>query len=80
MRFASAADRAAFAQELTAAVAGLVSRYHDEHAEGGRDHRVIVAIHPSLRPEAARPMDAAAVDADIDVQIDSQHRSETKES
>lgn len=80
VRFASAADRAAFAQELAAAVAGLVSRYHDEHAEGGRDHRVIVAIHPSLRPEAKRPMDVATVDADIDVQIESQHRPETKES
>ncbi|GAA3297324.1 helix-turn-helix transcriptional regulator [Dactylosporangium vinaceum] len=48
VRFASAADRAAFAQELTAAVAGLVSRYHDESAAGGREHRVIVAIHPSI--------------------------------
>ncbi|GAA3451248.1 ArsR/SmtB family transcription factor [Dactylosporangium matsuzakiense] len=48
VRFASAADRAAFAQELTAAVAGLVSRYHDESAPGGREHRVIVAIHPSI--------------------------------
>ncbi|MFF5227302.1 ArsR/SmtB family transcription factor [Dactylosporangium sp. NPDC000521] len=80
VRFASAADRAAFVQELTAAVAGLVSRYHDERAEGGRDHRVIIAIHPSLRPEGGRPMDAAAVDADIDIQIESQHRPQTEES
>ena len=80
VRFASAADRAAFAQELTAAVAGLVSRYHDEQAKGGRDHRVIVAIHPSLRPEATPAMDAAAVDADIDVHIENHHRPETKES
>jgi DNA-binding transcriptional ArsR family regulator len=80
VRFASAADRAAFAQELTAAVAGLVSRYHDEHAEGGRDHRVIVAIHPSLRPEGPRSIDAAATGADIDVQIETPHRSEIKES
>jgi hypothetical protein len=50
VRFATAADRAAFAQELTAAVAALVSRYHDEEAPGGREHRVIVAIHPSIRP------------------------------
>jgi DNA-binding transcriptional ArsR family regulator len=49
VRFATAADRAAFAQELTAAVAALVSRYHDEEAPGGREHRVIVAIHPSIR-------------------------------
>jgi DNA-binding transcriptional ArsR family regulator len=48
VRFASAADRAAFTQELTQAVTALVSRYHDESASGGREHRVIVAIHPSI--------------------------------
>ncbi|GIH38132.1 transcriptional regulator [Microbispora corallina] len=54
VRFASAADRAAFAEELAAAVAGLVSRYHDESAEGGRAHRLIVAVHPSVpRDQAA---------------------------
>jgi DNA-binding transcriptional ArsR family regulator len=49
VRFASAADRAAFAEELASSVAGLVSKYHDESAERGRDHRVIVAIHPSVK-------------------------------
>jgi DNA-binding transcriptional ArsR family regulator len=53
VRFASAGDRAAFAQELTAAVTALVSRYHDENATDGREHRVIVAIHPSPRPTGA---------------------------
>ena len=48
VRFASAADRAAFAEELSSAVTALISKYHDETAEGGRDHRVIVAIHPSV--------------------------------
>ena len=48
VRFAGAADRAAFAEELTNAVAALVAKYHTEGAERGRDHRVIVAIHPSL--------------------------------
>ncbi|GGM43719.1 ArsR/SmtB family transcription factor [Dactylosporangium sucinum] len=48
VRFASAADRAEFVQELTAAVGALVSRYHDERAPGGREHRVVIAIHPSL--------------------------------
>jgi hypothetical protein len=43
IRFASAADRAAFAEELTGAVTGLVSRYHDP---GGRAHRLVVAAHP----------------------------------
>lgn len=49
VRFASAADRAAFAEELAGAVTGLVGKYHDEHAPGGRTHRVIVAVHPSIR-------------------------------
>jgi DNA-binding transcriptional ArsR family regulator len=48
VRFASAADRAAFAEELTGAVTALVSRYHDETAESGREYRVIVAIHPKI--------------------------------
>lgn len=51
VRFASAADRAAFAEELTVAVSGLVSRYHDEDAPGGRSHRLIVAVHPSVTRE-----------------------------
>ncbi|MFD1544122.1 ArsR/SmtB family transcription factor [Nonomuraea guangzhouensis] len=49
VRFASAADRAAFAEELTDAVTALVSKYHDETAAGGRDHRLVVAVHPSLK-------------------------------
>ncbi|MEU4408189.1 helix-turn-helix domain-containing protein [Streptosporangium sp. NPDC023963] len=49
VRFASAADRAAFAQELAGAVTALVSKYHDESAEKGRDHRIIVAVHPSVK-------------------------------
>lgn len=48
VRFASARDRAAFAEELSAAVASLVSRYHDEQSPGGRDHRVVIALHPSI--------------------------------
>jgi DNA-binding transcriptional ArsR family regulator len=50
VRFASAADRAAFAEELATAVTGLIGKYHDERAKGGRDHRVIVAVHPSVKP------------------------------
>jgi DNA-binding transcriptional ArsR family regulator len=48
VRFASAADRAAFAAELSDAVTGLVGKYHDETAKGGRKHRLIVAVHPSI--------------------------------
>lgn len=55
VRFASAADRAAFADELAAAVTDLVSRYHDEAAPDGRDHRLVVAAHPIPRTAAPDP-------------------------
>ncbi|GAA0807274.1 ArsR/SmtB family transcription factor [Spirilliplanes yamanashiensis] len=48
VRFATAADRAAFAEELATAVATLVGKYHDDTAEGGRAHRVVVAVHPAV--------------------------------
>ncbi len=49
VRFASAAERAAFTEELAASVRTLVARYHDESAPGGRRHRVVVAAHPVPR-------------------------------
>jgi DNA-binding transcriptional ArsR family regulator len=49
VRFASARDRSAFVEELASAVAALVSKYHDDNATGGRDHRVVVAVHPSVK-------------------------------
>src|SRR3979411_2102431 len=49
VRFSSAADRAAFAEELADAVTKLVAKYHDAAAEGGRDHRIVIAIHPSFK-------------------------------
>ena len=48
VRFGSAADRAAFADELGDAVTALIGKYHDENAEGGRGHRVVVAVHPTV--------------------------------
>ncbi|HEY2041138.1 MAG TPA: helix-turn-helix domain-containing protein [Jatrophihabitans sp.] len=48
IRFATAADRAAFADELTTTIATLVAKYHDDSAEHGRKHRLIVAVHPSI--------------------------------
>jgi DNA-binding transcriptional ArsR family regulator len=45
VRFRSAADRAAFSNELTEAVARLVAKYHDESAPGGRAHRLVVVAH-----------------------------------
>jgi DNA-binding transcriptional ArsR family regulator len=52
IRFASAADRAAFAEELGDAVAGLVAKYHDAGAPGGRKHRLVMALHPSITKNA----------------------------
>jgi DNA-binding transcriptional ArsR family regulator len=53
VRFTSASDRAAFAAELSDAVERLVSKYHDEFAAGGRKHRLLVVLHPSItRPPA----------------------------
>ena len=49
VRFASAAERAAFADELGLAVRELVAKYHDEKAPGGRRHRLVIALHPSLK-------------------------------
>jgi DNA-binding transcriptional ArsR family regulator len=49
--FRSAAERAAFTEELTAAVTRLVARYHDASAPGSRAHRVIVAAHPVPDPK-----------------------------
>ena len=51
VRFASAADRAAFAEELAGAVTALVGKYHDDSAPGGRPHRVVVAVHPHIAGE-----------------------------
>lgn len=48
IRFRSAADRAAFADDLTAAVLDLVARYHHDE---GRPHRLIVAAHPKPTDE-----------------------------
>lgn len=52
VRFASAADRAAFVEELTQGVGALIRKYHDGTARGGRDHRVVIALHPTVKDGA----------------------------
>ena len=42
------------------AVTSLVAKYHDEQAEGGREHHLVLAVHPSV---TARP-DAEAEEAE----------------
>jgi DNA-binding transcriptional ArsR family regulator len=46
IRFRSPAERAAFADDLAAAVTALAARYHDPGASDGRSHRLVVAAHP----------------------------------
>lgn len=46
IRFRSAAERAAFSDELVYAVKTLAARYHDASAPGGRSHRLVVVAHP----------------------------------
>lgn len=66
IRFANAADRAAFAEELSSAVKGLVAKYHDEHTPGGRRHRLVFALHPSLTRPSPGPGTTAEADAGAD--------------
>jgi len=49
IRFASAASRAAFADELAHAVSTLAAKYHDDHAANGRRFHLLTAIHPAVR-------------------------------
>ena len=58
IRFRSASDRAAFADELTATVLALAARYHHDD---GRPHRLVVASHP-------RPTDDRGAPAPSDTQ------------
>ena len=54
--FRSAAERAAFAEELGVAVTQLVDKYHDGDASSrGRRHRLVVALHPALKTTNPTP-------------------------
>ena len=59
VRFRSAADRAAFSNELTEAITKLVAKYHDESAPGGRAHRLVIVAHPlPVASRASGPADS----------------------
>jgi DNA-binding transcriptional ArsR family regulator len=47
IRFASAGARAAFAEELSDAVARLAAKHHDAKAEGGLMFRLLAAVYPA---------------------------------
>jgi DNA-binding transcriptional ArsR family regulator len=78
IRFGSAADRAAFARELSRTVNDLAARYHAAGAPGGREHRLVVALHPSITrrpgpaagdsagPDGGAPRAAPALDGGTD--------------
>ena len=57
LRFARAADRQAFAKELTNEIARLTAKYHDDRAAGGRTFRFFMGAYPAPSgegPEAAK--------------------------
>ncbi|MGW7351672.1 ArsR/SmtB family transcription factor [Streptomyces sp. NPDC054784] len=63
VRFASAAERAAFVRELAEATRELVEKYHDGDTAGGRAHRIVLAVHPEVTKtagDAAREEETAA--------------------
>jgi DNA-binding transcriptional ArsR family regulator len=55
VRFASAEEQRAFAQELTDAVLHLAAKYHRPQAPAGRTFRLLLAGHPALIPVAEQP-------------------------
>jgi DNA-binding transcriptional ArsR family regulator len=55
IRFASAADRAAFAQELAQDLVRLTAKYHDASAPRGRMHRVVSMAYPKPADDNPTP-------------------------
>lgn len=47
VRFATADARAAFAEELSSAIAQLVAKYHDDATPGGRTTHLMVGAYPA---------------------------------
>jgi predicted ArsR family transcriptional regulator len=47
VRFRSASERNDFAEELAGAIAGLVSKYNDESAPGGRRFELALGVYPA---------------------------------
>jgi len=54
VRFKSAEDRGAFADELLEAVARLAAKYHDDTHPDGRTYRLVVGAHP-IKPSKRKP-------------------------
>ena len=58
VRFASAADRAAFVEELTMTIARLAAKYHNEQAAGGRKFQFVLGAYPAVKEEQKTQMNA----------------------
>ena len=54
IRFASAEDRASFAEDLANAVARLTAKYHDANASDGRTFKLLTAVYPAARTRAEK--------------------------
>lgn len=58
VRFASAKDQAAFAEELSRRLASLISEYHNESAPDGRAFRVVACAYQAItKPDKTEPGD-----------------------
>jgi len=64
--FASAESRAAFAEELTASIAQLAAKYHNERAAGGRRFRLIAASYPALKMEDPKMEESSSESANLE--------------
>jgi DNA-binding transcriptional ArsR family regulator len=51
IRFGSATEHAAFAEELAATITALITKYHDDNAPTG--DQLVVAVHPGIPTDAA---------------------------
>lgn len=62
VRFRNAADRHAFSEELTTALARLTARYHDSASPEGRTFRFIVGAYPAITKQQDDGPDGAQLD------------------
>ncbi|MDO5745506.1 MAG: helix-turn-helix domain-containing protein [Micrococcaceae bacterium] len=49
--FTNARNRAGFSRDLGVADAELTAKYHDRNSTSGRDHRLVIARHPTLKED-----------------------------
>jgi len=61
VRFASAAQRNAFAKELTDALARLIVKYHDSATTGGRSFRVTLGAYPAVQESTKEQLEKGDV-------------------